>query len=61
MELSFFSFTILSGVGLGDIVPLVPMARALVMLEELAGLMYIALVVSRLVAMTTAARKHEAR
>ena len=56
MELLFLSFTILSGVGLGDIVPLTPMARALVMLEEFAGVMYIALVVSRLIALTVARR-----
>ncbi|MCC6075074.1 ion channel [Pseudomonas sp. GCM10022188] len=56
MELLFLSFTILSGVGLGDIVPLTPMARALVMLEEFAGVMYLALVVSRLIAMTVGRR-----
>jgi hypothetical protein len=47
MELLFLSFTTLSGVGLGDIVPLLPMARALVMIEEFSGVMYLALVVSR--------------
>lgn len=52
MELLFLSFTCLSGVGLGDIMPLQPMARALVMLEEFAGVMYIALVVSRLIGLT---------
>ena len=52
MELLFLSFTTLSGVGLGDIVPLVPMARAFVMIEEFAGVMYLALVVSRLVALS---------
>jgi hypothetical protein len=57
MELLFLSFTTLSGVGLGDIVPMQPMSRALVMLEELAGLMYIALVVSRLVGLMTLARR----
>src|SRR5690606_40017522 len=35
MELLFLSFTCLSGVGLGDVMPLRPMARALVMLEEI--------------------------
>jgi hypothetical protein len=49
MELLFLSFTCLSGVGLGDILPVSPMARALVMLEEFTGVMYIALVVSRLI------------
>jgi len=60
MELLFLSFTTLSGVGLSDIVPLVPMARALVMLEELTGVMYIAVVVSRLVALTTMRRGRDA-
>jgi hypothetical protein len=52
MELLFLSFTCLSGVGIGDIVPVSPMARALVMLEEFTGVMYIALVVSRLIGLT---------
>lgn len=56
MELLFLSFTTLSGVGLGDIVPLTPVARSLVMIEEFAGVMYLALVVSRLIAMTVAKR-----
>lgn len=56
MELLFLSFTTLSGVGLGDIIPLTPMARALVMIEEFAGVMYLALVVSRLIALTAIKR-----
>jgi hypothetical protein len=58
MELLFLSFTILSSVGLADIVPLAPMARAVVMLEEFVGVMYMALVVSRLIGLTVAARTH---
>jgi len=50
IELLFLSFTTLSGVGLGDIVPALPMSRALVMIEEFSGVMYLALVVSRLIA-----------
>jgi hypothetical protein len=49
MELLFMSFSILSGVGLSDIIPATPPARALVMLEMFAGVMYIAIVVSRLI------------
>jgi hypothetical protein len=56
MELLFLSFTTLSGVGLGDIVPLLPMARAIVMLEEFSGVMYLALVVSRLIALSVTTR-----
>ena len=52
MELLFLSFTTLSGVGIGDILPLRPRARALVMLEEFAGVGYIAAIVSRLIGLT---------
>ena len=49
MELLFMSFTTLSSTGLGDVIPVKPFARALVMIEQLAGLAYVAMVVSRLV------------
>ena len=54
MELLFMSFSVLSGVGLSDIVPLTAPARALVMLEMFAGVMFIAIVVSRLVGLSAA-------
>lgn len=57
VELLSLSFSTLSGVGMGDILPLSPMARALVMLEQFAGVMYIAVVVSRLIGLTIAARR----
>jgi len=56
-ELLFLSFTTLSGVGLGDIVPVLPMARALVMIEEFTGVMYLAVVVSRLIALSVTTRR----
>jgi hypothetical protein len=52
LELLFLSFTTLSGVGLGDIVPMSSPARVLVMFEEIAGVAYIAAIVSRLIGMT---------
>ena len=52
MELLYLSFSTLSGVGLSDIMPVKPHARALVMLAQFAGVMYIALVVSRLIGLT---------
>jgi len=52
MDLLFLSFTTLSSTGLGDIVPVRPFARGLVMLEMVAGLAYVTIVVSRLVALT---------
>jgi hypothetical protein len=52
MELLFLSFTTLSSTGLSDIVPVAPYARSVVMIEQLAGVAYIAMVVSRLVGLT---------
>ncbi len=52
MELLFLSFTTLSSTGLSDVVPVQAFARGVVMIEQLAGVAYIAVVVSRLVALT---------
>ncbi|HSW14947.1 MAG TPA: potassium channel family protein [Solimonas sp.] len=52
LELLFLSFTTLSAVGLGDVIPMRPEARVLVMLEQFAGIGYIAVVVSRLIGLT---------
>ncbi len=57
MELLYLSFSLLSGVGLSDVVPVLPQARALVMLAQFAGVMYIALVVSRLIGLSIVARR----
>ena len=48
----FLSFTNLTSVGLSDIVPVLPHARAAVMIEQVAGLMYVALAISRIVGLT---------
>ena len=56
MELLFLSFTTLSSTGLSDVVPVRPFARAWVMLEQLAGLAYLAMLVTRLVGLTTMRR-----
>lgn len=52
MELLFLSFTTLTSTGLSDVVPIKPFARSLVMIEQIAGLGYVAMVVSRLVGLT---------
>jgi hypothetical protein len=57
MELLFLSFTTLTSTGLSDVVPVQPYARSLVMIEQLAGLAYVAMLVSRLVALTVLARR----
>lgn len=52
IELLFLSFTTLSAVGLGDVLPVSSPARVLVMLEQFAGVGYVAVVVSRLIGLT---------
>jgi hypothetical protein len=51
-ELLFFSFTNLTSVGLSDILPVAGHARSVVVLEQVGGVLYVAMVISRLVAMT---------
>ncbi|GAB2593810.1 ion channel [Microlunatus antarcticus] len=57
IELLFLSFTNLSSTGLSDVVPILPKARAVVMIEQLAGLAYVALFVSRVVGLTLSRRR----
>ncbi|UMG92305.1 ion channel [Nocardioides sp. TF02-7] len=51
-HLLFLSFTNLTSVGLSDIYAVKDNARSLVMIEQLAGVLYIALIVARLVGLT---------
>ena len=53
MELLFLSFTTLSSTGLSDVTPISGHARSVVMLEQVAGVFYIAMVVTRLVSLRT--------
>ena len=57
LELLYLSFANLSGVGLSDVMPLSPPARVLVMLEQFAGVGYIAAIVSRLIGLTIRDRR----
>jgi Ion channel len=52
MELLFLSFTTLTSTGLSDVVPVKAFARGVTMIEQLAGLSYVAVLVSRLVGLT---------
>ena len=61
VELLFLSFTTLSSTGLSDVVPIKPFARSLVMIEQLAGVAYIAMVVSRVVGLLVLSRSAEGR
>ena len=53
MELLFLSFTTLTSTGLSDVVPVRAFARSVVMLEQVAGVLYIAMVITRLVALSS--------
>ena len=59
MELLFLSFTNLTSTGLSDVTPVKAFARALVMIEQLAGLAYVAMLVSRLVGLTVLRRSRD--
>lgn len=54
MELLYLSFTTMTSTGLSDIMPVLPHARSFVMIEQVGGMMYVALVVARLVGLTIA-------
>ena len=51
--LLYFSFTCLTSVGFGEITPANDYARSVVMIEQMTGVLYFALVVSRLVTLQT--------
>ncbi|KGQ18275.1 putative transmembrane ion channel [Lysobacter dokdonensis DS-58] len=57
LELLFFSVSNLSATGLGDVLPVNAPARVLTMLEQIAGVGYIATVVSRLIGLTIIQQK----
>ena len=56
MELLFLSFTTLTSTGLSDVVPIQPFARSVSMIEQLAGLGYVAVLVSRVIGLTVLRR-----
>ena len=60
-DLLYFSFTVLTSVGFGEITPVTSHARSLVMLEQIAGVMYVALLVARLTSMSAQRREERRR
>lgn len=52
LDLLFYSFSNLSATGLGDTLPVTAPAKVLTMLEQFAGVGYVATVVSRLIGLT---------
>lgn len=51
-EMLFLSVTTMTSTGLSDIYPIRPQARSAVMIEQIAGMLYLALVVARMIALT---------
>jgi hypothetical protein len=58
VELIFLSFSLLSNTGYGDIILIHPVAKVIGTFQMFAGLMYMALIVSRLVTLTSAVTKN---
>jgi len=55
LDLLYYSFTVLTTVGFGDIVPVHPVARALTTLEQVIGVLYVAILIARLSSMYSTA------
>ena len=55
-DLVYFSFTVLTSTGFGDIHPLARQARAIVIVEQVTGVMYVAMLIARLTGMNLARR-----
>ncbi|MCE0521581.1 MAG: potassium channel family protein [Methylacidiphilales bacterium] len=58
-QLFYFSFTTLSTVGYGDIVPMTMRARSFVIIEQLVAVFYVAILIARLTGMYSSERKSE--
>jgi hypothetical protein len=57
LELLFLSTTTMSSTGLSDVVPVKPLARSVVMVQQIAGMLYLAVAVSRIVGLTLGRRR----
>jgi len=57
LELLFLSTTTMTSTGLSDVVPVKPLARSVVMVQQIAGMLYLAVAVSRIVGLTINRRR----
>jgi hypothetical protein len=60
-ELLYFSFTCLTSVGFGEITPVSDYARSVVMVEQMLGVLYLAILISRLLSISRRARLGKGR
>ena len=58
-ELNYLSFALLSSTGIGDVIPLTPLTRAVASVEMFVGLLYLAGVVARLIGLTMQSHKDD--
>ena len=56
--LMYFSFTVLTSTGFGEITPVTKMARALIVIEQVLGVMYVAFLIARLANLYRNGGKH---
>lgn len=59
LDLLFLSFSLQSATGLSDIMPIAPAVRVVAMLQMFCGVMYLALIVSRLIALQYIAKNSD--
>lgn len=57
-EALYFSFTTITSVGFGEITPVSSLARAIVILQQLCGVLFLAIVVARLLSLMQRRRDH---
>lgn len=58
LELLYLSFANLTSVGLSDVTAVLPHARAIVIVEQVVGVMYVALIIARVVGLTITRWRH---
>ena len=57
-EILYFSFTVLTSTGFGDVTPVHPVARMLCVLEQIIGVLFIAILIARLAGTYPPAERH---
>ena len=61
LDLLFLSFSLQSATGLSELIPSTPLAKVMAMLQMFGGVMYLALIVSRLIALQYIQHKQKGR
>jgi hypothetical protein len=59
VDLLYFSYTVLTSTGFGDIAPLTPQARAVCVIEQLIGALFVAILIARLAGVYPPSRRRD--